>query len=640
MEMKWKRGVTAVAVMFLAALMTGCGGGGGGGEAPPPPPGLSAPAVVSAAGGIGEVTVKWDNVTGATSYNIYHSTSPGVKKATGTKVTGASSPHSITGLGIGTTYYFVVTSVDAVGESAESVEVSATPALSAPTDVQAFPGDTTATIRWAAVAGATSYNVYHSQTPGVTKTTGTKITGAASGVSVTGLANGALHYFVVTAAANGLESAESLEVSTTPTAGVPPALSAPTGVVGTAGAASATIAWTTVLGASYNIYYSSSPGVTIATGTKVAGVTSGHSVPNLVRGLPYYFVVTAENAAGESGVSAEVTVTPNAPEPVFTQSDLAGNWNVRVIQTAPTPGWYGASLNISNTGIVTILGSESGSTIQPPNVSALSVSSGTGMLAGVVTETGADSNPTFHGKISSRKNLIAGISTTGTSIALHVYVKREPGITYGSVDLANKSFGYQRIYTGSSEFWETAAGSTDALGRITLVAKEDRSGLLPLPAANSATLSITDTGIVTIDDESSFSGVMSSDKNTIVGTSTDAAGKFSLRVIQMRGQNYVTADLAGVNVAYAFHSRTPATWARGTWSTNTSGNVTVLDIVNSDGSPLLPSPWIHTIDAQGNVTRNFWTGGGKVGGMLSFGKDLLVEVGHYFAGSSMVIKVQ
>lgn len=637
--MKWKLGSTAVAAMFLAALMTGCGGGGGGGGAPPLPALPSAPAVVSAEAGIGEVTVKWDNVTGATFYNIYHSTSPSVKKATGTKVTGASSPHSVTGLGIGTTYYFVVTTVDANGESTESVEVSATPVFSAPTDVRAFPGDTTATVRWAAVAGATSYNVYHSQTPGVTKTTGTKITGAASGVSVTGLANGTPHYFVVTAAANSLESAESLEVSTTPTAGVPALPSPPTGGVnGVAGDASATITWTPIAGLSYNIYYSTSPGVTTATETKVTGATSPAIVSNLIRGVAYFFVVTAENAAGESGVSNEVTVTPNAPNPVFSQADLAGNWNIRVIQAAPTPGWYSALLNVDNAGTATIL--ESGGTLPAPNVSALSVSSGTGMLAGVVTETGTDNNPTFHGKISSRKNLIVGISTKGTSIVLHVYVKREPGITYGSVDLANKSFGYQRIYTGSSQFWETAAGSTDALGRITLASKEDRSGPLPLPAANSATLSITDTGIVTINDESSFSGVMTSDKNTIVGTSTDAAGKYSLRVIQMRGQNYVSADLAGVNVAYAFHSLSPATWARGTWSTNTSGNVTVLDIVNSDGSTGLPSPWTHTIDAQGNVVRSFWSGGGKVTGMLSFGKDLLVEVGHYFAGSTMVIKVQ
>jgi fibronectin type 3 domain-containing protein len=635
MKMKWKSVFTAVAVMFIAFLMTGCGGGGGSSS----PPRLSPPAVVSAAGGIGEVTVTWEAVAGATSYNIYHSTSPNVKKGTGTPVDNVTSGHSITGLAIGTKYYFVVTAVDANGESAESIEVSAAPVFPAPTDVRAFPGDTTATIRWTAVAGATSYNVYHSPTSPVTKTTGTKIPGANSGVSVPGLTNGTPHYFVVTAQANGLESAESLQVSATPTSGVPELPSDPTGVTGTAGAASATITWEPVLGASYNIYWSTSPGVTTATETKVTGAISPASVPNLIRGVPYYFVVTAENAAGESGVSNEVTVTPNAPVPIFSQADLAGTWNVRVLRTAPTPGWYSALMDVDNSGEVTIR--ESGGNLSPPDVSALSVESGTGMLAGVVKENGAINNPTFHGKMSSRKNLIVGISTKGTSIALHVYVKRDPGISYSSVDIANKSFGYQRIYIGSSHNWETAAGSTDASGRITLTSKEDSSGPLGTPPPNYAMFSITGSGVVTIpDNESTFSGVMTSDKNTIVGTSTDGGGKYSLRVIQMRGQAYTQADLEGVNVAYALHSLATPRWARGTWSTNLSGNVTVLDIVNSDGSTDLPSPWTHTIDAQGNVTRSAWSGGGKVQGMLSYGKDLMVEAGDYIGGASMVIKVQ
>jgi hypothetical protein len=584
------------------------------------------------------VTVDWEPVTGVTSYNIYYSTSTGVKKATGTKVTGASSPHSVTGLGIGTTYYFVVTSVDAVGESAESVERSATPAFSAPLNARAFAGDTTATIRWDAVAGAASYNVYHSQTSGVTKATGTQIQGASSGVVVAGLANATPRYFVVTAvAANGLESAESNQADTTPTAGLVPTVpSAPTGVNGTPGAGSATITWQPVAGVSYNLYYSTSPGVTTATETKVTGATSGTSVPNLIRGNPYFFVVTAENAAGESGVSDEVTVTPIAPEPVFSQSDLAGNWNVRVLRTAPTAGWYSMEISVNGTGIVNVEGS--GGNLQIPNVSALSVASGSGLLAGVVTETGVDNNPTFHGKLSSGKNVIVGTSTQGTSIALHIYVKRNPGITYSSADLANKSFAYQRIFTGSSRFWETAAGSTDAFGRITLASKEDSSGPLSLPAPNYATFSVTGTGIVAIDNEPTFFGVMAPDKNTIVGTSTDAAGKYSLRIIQMRGQAYTQADLAGVTVAYAFHSNTVSSWSHATWSTDPSGNVTVLDILNSDGTTGVPAPFTHVINPQGIITNT--TNPGAVTGMLTYGKDMAIFIEDYLDGSSMNIKIQ
>ena len=61
--MKRISGCSALAVMFLALLMTGCGGGGSdSGSSPPPPP----PASVSAAPGIGEVTINWTAATGAT----------------------------------------------------------------------------------------------------------------------------------------------------------------------------------------------------------------------------------------------------------------------------------------------------------------------------------------------------------------------------------------------------------------------------------------------------------------------------------------------------------------------------------------------------------------------------------------------
>ena len=92
----------------------------------------SAPTGVSATAGNGQTTVSWSSVSGATSYNIYWSTTSGVTKTTGTKLTGATSSYLHSGLTNGTTYYYVVTAVNSYGESSESSQVSAIPTLSPP----------------------------------------------------------------------------------------------------------------------------------------------------------------------------------------------------------------------------------------------------------------------------------------------------------------------------------------------------------------------------------------------------------------------------------------------------------------------------------------------------------------------------
>jgi hypothetical protein len=125
---------------------------------------------------------------------------------------------------------------------------------------------------------------------------------------------------------------------------------------------------------------------------------------------------------------------------------------------------------------------------------------------------------------------------------------------------------------------------------------------------------------------------MTPDKKIIVGTSTDATGIYSLRFIQMRGQTYTQADLAGIYYAFAMNcNSTSSTWGRGTWNTDIAGNVHVANILESDGNTIPPPDFTQIIDAQGNVTG---------GDMLSFGKDLLVGNGDFIDGSYIEIKVQ
>ncbi|MFQ5597123.1 MAG: fibronectin type III domain-containing protein [Nitrospiria bacterium] len=90
------------------------------------PPGCGGPQNVQATAGNGKVTISWDAVAGATSYNLYWNTTGGVTTADN-QITGVTSPHIHTGLTNGTTYYYIVTAVTASGEGPPSAEVSATP---------------------------------------------------------------------------------------------------------------------------------------------------------------------------------------------------------------------------------------------------------------------------------------------------------------------------------------------------------------------------------------------------------------------------------------------------------------------------------------------------------------------------------
>lgn len=73
---------------------------------------------------IGDVTLGWNDVPNATSYNIHYSDKPGVTKKNGIKISNVKNPHKITGLKKGEKYYVVVTAVNASAESKESEEIS------------------------------------------------------------------------------------------------------------------------------------------------------------------------------------------------------------------------------------------------------------------------------------------------------------------------------------------------------------------------------------------------------------------------------------------------------------------------------------------------------------------------------------
>lgn len=296
----------AIACLFIVS----CGGGGESVSNRPPEP----PQSVQSAAGNTQINLSWGESIGANSYNIYWSTSAGVRRETGTKITNGSRMFYHTGLTNGTTYYYVVTATNPHGESGESQEVSATPSPLnpplPPSNVATLIGDRNVIIRWTsqeAGDAALSHNVYWSNSPGITKESGTKIAGAVSPFTHTDLTNDVTYYYVITGVNDYGEGRISAEVSATPKQGRVP--SAPTGLAATAGIRQAVISWTPVADAAYyHLYWSTSPDVSSRSGTRIANVTSPYTHTELARETTYYYVVTAVNGYGESADSAKASV--------------------------------------------------------------------------------------------------------------------------------------------------------------------------------------------------------------------------------------------------------------------------------------------------------------------------------------------
>lgn len=178
------------------------------------------PTNVTAVAGNTQAQLTWVPVLGAAGYNVKRGTANGgpyTNAVVSTTTNGVD-----TGLVNGTTYYYVVTAFNSVGESTNSTQPSVTPTTigtppSAPTNLIATAAATQITLNWTASSGAASYNVKR------TSIYGGMFTTLATGVSATNytdinLTPDTTYTYVVSAVnASGESFTDSVSASASPT---------------------------------------------------------------------------------------------------------------------------------------------------------------------------------------------------------------------------------------------------------------------------------------------------------------------------------------------------------------------------------------------------------------------------------------
>jgi hypothetical protein len=175
----------------------------------------SIPTGLTATAGDSKVVMRWSAATGATVYHLKRSMTNGGPYTQIAAPTWAG--YTDVGVDNGLTYFYVVSAVNAAGESGNSAPVSARPAAApGPTGLSATAGDGQVGLRWSPFSGATSYHLKRATVSG-----GPYIQIAApwwNGYTDVGADNGVTYFYVVSAVTAAGESNDSAQVSASPTA--------------------------------------------------------------------------------------------------------------------------------------------------------------------------------------------------------------------------------------------------------------------------------------------------------------------------------------------------------------------------------------------------------------------------------------
>jgi fibronectin type 3 domain-containing protein len=307
-----------------------------------------APTNLVATPGNAVVALTWSLSFTATNYIVKRSTTNGGPYTN--IITVATTNYTDTQATNGTTYFYVVSAVSAVGEGTNSVQVSATPQAvatppDAPLNLAATAGNASITLTWSASATATNYNVKRSLVSGGPYTTTNSVPAPTTNYSDTQVTNGTTYFYVVSAINATGEGADSSQVSAMPQA---PSTNAVTYAVFNDGFAS---------GSTLNPASPASP-TPSSTGYQIASSKSWSPAPSLTNSHLKFGIGTTTSGLIEAqalftnapvvlanvGDTLALTVTFTNTSGLLTQSGTLGFGLYHSGQNQPVPGGMNATV--------------------------------------------------------------------------------------------------------------------------------------------------------------------------------------------------------------------------------------------------------------------------------------------------------
>jgi hypothetical protein len=333
------------------------------GTAPPPDTQApTAPTGLTAQGGVSSVTLGWtastDNV-GVNHYDVHRSTTVNFTPSAANRIAQPAT-NAYTDSPAAGTYFYKVIAYDAAGNASgasneATASVGDTQAPTAPANLQATGGLTTAALTWTASTDNVNvhhYDVHRSTMAGFTPSAANRIAQPATNAYTDSPAAGTYFYKVIAYDAAGNASAASNQASAT--VGDTQAPTAP-GNLNAAGAlGQATLSWTAstdnVGVHHYDLHRSTVAGFLPSVANRVAVITApatGYLDAGLAAGV-YFYKLVAYDAAGNGSApsneaSATVTADTTAPTVAITAPTQAATVSATVSVTANASDNVGVS---------------------------------------------------------------------------------------------------------------------------------------------------------------------------------------------------------------------------------------------------------------------------------------------------------